>query len=63
MVVGQIINLYRDPADRLAEYCQGDLIAPKEDEYPKKEEQSEGTEKKKLNWFKKFLLKIHILEE
>ena len=46
MVVGQIINLYRDPADRLAEYCQGDLIAPKEDEYPKKEEQSEGTEKK-----------------
>lgn len=46
MVVGQIINLYRDPADRLAEYCQGDLIAPKEDEYPKKEEPSEGTEKK-----------------
>lgn len=34
MVVGQIINLYRDPADRLAEYCQGDLIAPKEGEYP-----------------------------
>ena len=46
MVVGQIINLYRDPADRLAEYCQGDLIAPKEDEYPKKEEPSEGNEKK-----------------
>ena len=46
MVVGQIINLYRDPADRLAEYCQGDLIAPKEDEYPKNEEKSEGTEKK-----------------
>ena len=46
MVVGQIINLYRDPADRLAEYCQGDLIAPKEDEYPKNEEKSEGIEKK-----------------
>lgn len=46
MVVGQIINLYRDPADRLAEYCQGDLIAPKEDEYPKNEEKSEETEKK-----------------
>ena len=46
MVVGQIINLYRNPADRLAEYCQGDLIAPKEDEYPKNEEKSEGTEKK-----------------
>lgn len=46
MVVGQIINLYRDPADRLAEYCQGNLIAPKEDEYPKNEEKSEETEKK-----------------
>ena len=34
LVVGQIINLYRDPADRLAEYCQDTLIAPKEGEYP-----------------------------
>lgn len=37
LVVGQIINLYRDPADRLAEYCQDTIIAPKESEYPKKE--------------------------
>lgn len=41
MVVGQIINLYRDPADRLAEYCQSEVIAPKEGEYPEKK-----TEKK-----------------
>lgn len=41
MVVGQIINLYRDPADRLAEYCQSELITPKEGEYPEKK-----TEKK-----------------
>lgn len=36
MVIGQIINLYRDPADRLAEYCQSELIVPKEGEYPEK---------------------------
>lgn len=38
MVVGQIINLYRDPADRLAEYCQGEIVAPEEKEYPKSNE-------------------------
>lgn len=36
MCVGQIINLYRDPADRLAEYCQSHIISPKEGEYPEK---------------------------
>lgn len=41
MVIGQIINLYRDPADRLAEYCQEEIVAPKEGEYPEKK-----TEKK-----------------
>ena len=36
MCVGQIINLYRDPADRLAEYCQNSIVTPKEGEYPEK---------------------------
>lgn len=36
--IGQIINLYRDPADRLAEYCQESLSSPVEGEYPAKEE-------------------------
>lgn len=29
--VGQIINLYRDPASRLAAYCQSSIISPKEE--------------------------------
>lgn len=33
MKIGQIINLYRDPMDRLAEYEVG-MIAPREGEYP-----------------------------
>lgn len=36
MCVGQIINLYRDPANRLAEYCQNYITSPKEGEYPEK---------------------------
>ena len=47
LVVGQIINLYRDPADRLAEYCQDTIVAPKEEEYPKKAEEVKPEEKKK----------------
>lgn len=42
MCIGQIINLYRDPANRLAEYCQNYIISPKEGEYPEK---SEGEKK------------------
>lgn len=60
MVVGQVINLYRDPADRLAEYCGDDLIVPKQSEYP--ESKTEGTGKK-INPFKRLLLRIGILEE
>lgn len=47
LVVGQIINLYRDPADRLAEYCQDTITSPKEGEYPKKAEETKPEEKKK----------------
>lgn len=36
MAIGRIINMYRDPADRLAEYCQDTVITPKEGEYPEK---------------------------
>lgn len=69
MVIGQIINLYRDPADRLAEYCQDSIISPKEGEYPEKkaaEPEKKADEKKKLkasSWFTKALIKIGILEE
>lgn len=38
MAVGQIINLYRDPQDRLAEYCQSTVTPPTEGEFPAKEE-------------------------
>lgn len=34
--VGQIINLYRDPASRLAAYCQSSITSPVEKEYPEK---------------------------
>lgn len=47
MVVGQIINLYRDPADRLVEYCQSEVIAPTEEEYPKHKKEEPKAEKKK----------------
>lgn len=38
MRIGQIINLYRDPADRLMEYCQNSITSPEEGEYPEKTE-------------------------
>lgn len=44
MAIGRIINLYRDPADRLAEYCQDYVITPKEGEYPEK---ASGSDEKK----------------
>lgn len=34
MCIGQIINLYRDPANRLAEYCQNSITSPEVKEYP-----------------------------
>lgn len=46
MKVGQIINLYRDPADRLAEYCQDHTIFPKEGEYPERKKDEPTDEKK-----------------
>ena len=36
MAIGRIINIYRDPADRLAEYCQDTITTSKEGEYPEK---------------------------
>lgn len=36
MAIGRIINTYRDPADRLAEYCQDTITTSKEGEYPEK---------------------------
>lgn len=36
MCIGQIINLYRDPASRLAEYCQNSITSPEVSEYPEK---------------------------
>lgn len=47
MKIGQILNLYRDPADRLAEYCQNTIIAPTEGEYPEKKESSKDEKKTK----------------
>lgn len=38
MCIGQIINLYRDPANRLAEYCQNSITSPEVGEYPEKGE-------------------------
>ncbi len=40
MVVGQIINLYRNPADRLAEYCGESISSPKESEFPASEKKN-----------------------
>ena len=40
MVVGQIINLYRNPADRLAEYCGESISSPKEEEFPASEKKN-----------------------
>lgn len=44
--VGQIINLYRDPASRLAAYCQSSITAPTEKEYPEKGGDKPADEKK-----------------
>lgn len=44
--VGQIINLYRSPSERLAAYCQTSIIAPKEKEYPEKSGDKPADEKK-----------------
>lgn len=44
--VGQIINLYRDPASRLAAYCQSSITSPVEKEYPEKKEEKPANEKK-----------------
>ncbi len=44
--VGQIINLYRDPASRLAAYCQSSITSPVEKEYPEKKEEKPADEKK-----------------
>lgn len=44
--VGQIINLYRDPASRLAAYCQPSITSPTEKEYPEKKEEKPTDEKK-----------------
>ena len=44
--VGQIINLYRDPASRLAAYCQSSITAPTEKEYPEKGGDTPADEKK-----------------
>lgn len=44
--VGQIINLYRDPASRLAAYCQSSITSPIEKEYPEKKEEKPADEKK-----------------
>lgn len=44
--VGQIINLYRDPASRLAAYCQSSITSPVEKEYPEKKEEKLADEKK-----------------
>lgn len=46
--VGQIINLYRDPASRLAAYCQSSITSPVEKEYPEKKEEKPADEKKKI---------------
>lgn len=40
MKIGQIINLYRDPANRLAEYCQPSITHQEVGEYPKTEKKS-----------------------
>lgn len=44
--VGQIINLYRDPASRLAAYYQSSITAPTEKEYPEKGGDKPADEKK-----------------
>lgn len=41
MKIGQIINLYRDPMERLAEYENGNMIG----EYPQKKEESDSQTK------------------
>lgn len=48
MAIGRIINLYRDPADRLAEYCQDYIITPKEGEYPEKKTSSDEKKTKQV---------------
>ena len=46
MLVGRIINLYRDPADRLAEYCEQEVTVPI-DTSTTKEEPAKAEDKKK----------------